>query len=108
MNRDKIKILEFGLDDDGPSRRRPTGDGAMKIIEFDKTPDDSRKRVATAKDVGHIKIVEFGNEPEPRKIRMSEKIERRVGPMKIKEFDKEAAARESIAGTPKIKIVEFD
>ena len=108
MSSDKIKILEFRMDDDGPSLPGPTGDRAMKIIDFDHDSDDSRKRVATAKDVGHIKIVEFGNDPKTGKIRLPEKTDRRVGPVKIKEFNKEPEAQKSIGRTPKLKIMEFD
>ncbi len=108
MIRDKIKIIEFGMDDDRPSLTKPTGGGAMKIIEFDNDPDDSRKRVATAGDVGHIKIIEFDDDPNTKKPPVAEKIEKRVGPVKIKEFAEDLEAREPIGGAPKIKIMEFD
>ncbi len=108
MSRDKIKIIEFGMDDDRPSLPNSTGGGAMKIIEIDNDPGDSRKWVATARDIGHIKIVEFDNDPETEKTPVPEKTKKRVGPLKIKEFDKEPETRESMGGAPKIKIMEFD
>ncbi len=108
VSRDKIKIIEFGMDDDRPSLPNATGGGAMKIVELDKDPGDSRKRVATARDIGHIKIVEFDNDPETEKTPVPEETKKRIGPLKIKEFDKEPETRESIGDAPKIKIMEFD
>ena len=110
MSRDNIKIIEFGMEDDSPPSANPAGGREMKIVEFDNDPHDSQARVATAKDVGHIKIIEFDDDPKTEKTPMPEKPRKLVGPVKIKEFDKEeeAEARESSGGAPKIKILEFD
>ncbi len=110
MSRDKIKIVEFGVDDDGPSPPAASGDRGMKIIEFDNEPGDGGKRVATAKDVGQIKIIEFDDEPRDKKASPPEPPRQTVGAIKIKEFGKEAEAeaREPSSGERKIKIVEFD
>jgi hypothetical protein len=110
VSRDKIKIIEFGMEDDGPSPADSAGGAAMRIIEFDNDPQESQTRVATAKDVGHIKIVEFDDDSKTKKAPMPEKPRKPVGPVKIKEFDKEeeAETRGPGFGAPKIKIMEFD
>lgn len=108
MSRDKIKVIEFGMDDDRRSLPKSTAHGAMKIIEFDNEPDDGGKRVATARDVRDIKIIEFDGDPEVRKSPVPQKTGRRVGPVKIKEFAEDGEDRKTIGGTPNIKILEFD
>ena len=118
MTGDKIKIIEFGMGDDDTSAGGSTGgtrDKGMKIIEFDNARDDERKPVATAVDVGSIKIVEFDDDAGPEKAKpkpapAAERPRSPVGPIKIKEFDKEeeAEARSRGSGSPKMKIMEFD
>lgn len=110
MNRGKIKIIEFGMDDDDPSPKDVSGGGGLKIIEFDNEPQESPKRVATAKDVGHIKIIEFDDDRTAKRAPPPERPRRAVGPVKIREFDKEdePEGRGSIGVGAKIKIVEFD
>ncbi len=98
MNRDRIKIVEFDMDDEKSTAPATPG--------------------ATAKDIGPIKIIEFDDDATPAKFREPEvgpeaprksKAPRRtVGPIKIIEFDKEQDAYETVGGAPKIKIMEFD
>jgi len=123
VNRDQIKIVEFGMDDDVPSPSQG-GSGGLKVIEYDKDREggrdggreDGRRRVATGADVGPIKIIEFDDDlkggraptPAPERRDSRERPARTVGPVKIRDFDKEREAEKSIGGGPKIKIMEFD
>jgi len=111
MDRNKIKIIEFGMDDDEGAEANTSSEAReMKIIEFDNDPPEPGNRVASAVDVKNIKIIEFdddrktGSTPSPR-IRTEP-----AAAMKIKEFDKDATAdaQERAGGRAKIKIVEFD
>jgi len=103
-----MKILEFGADGDSASPASPDAGKAMKILEFGKDQEDSQKTVATAKDVGHIKIVEFDDDLKAQKVPVADKPRKAVGAVKIKEFDKETEARGPGDAAPKIKIMEFD
>ncbi len=113
MNRDHIKIVEFGMDDDTPATSTLADSGAIKNNESDNDREAGQQRVATGKAVGHIKIIEFdddGTKPMPREPEKS-KISVgpiKVGPIKIIEFDKEQDAPEFDSVAPKIKILEFD
>ena len=97
MERDKIRIIEFGMDAEDPSRPAPAGGGSsrtrhggadpagsrpgrasaapgapaqMKILEFDGgEAQRGPRREATAPELAHIKIVEFdGGEPRPERV----------------------------------------
>lgn len=116
MSRDKIKIIEFGMDDGSPPPAE-TG-GGVKVVEYGDDRGGGRKRVATAADVGRIKIVEFdddreaGNTPPPERpappAPAARPAKRTVGPVKIRDFDKESEDRKTPGGGPRIKIMEFD
>jgi hypothetical protein len=112
VSRDKIKIIEFGMDQDSPSPTGASGSGLVKIKEFGDDRAEARTRAATAKDIGPIKIIEFDDGPQTRKPKPQAappaKAGKRVGPVKIKAFDEEREAEVSIGGAPKIKIMEFD
>ncbi len=108
MNRDKIKIIEFGKEEESPPQPDSARDATIKIVEFDNDPADSPKRVATAKDIGHIKIIEFDDDPKTKASSAPEQRAARVGPVSIKEFDKDAEVDEPTGRPPKIKIMEFD
>ena len=118
MDRGKIKIIEFGKDDESPRASTPEFGGArsMKIVEFDDEPAGGR-RAATKPEPGRIRIVEFDDD------RLRTKAERaappewgpsvsraRVGAIKIKEFDDEGQEQPRGGGgtASRIKIVEFD
>ena len=118
MNRDHIKIVEFDMDGEKSPAPATPGAAAMNIVETDNDQKDHRPRVATAKDIGPIKIIEFDDDAPPAKSRAPEAGPeaprksrapgRTVGPIKIIEFDKEQDAYETVGGAPKIKIMEFD
>ena len=135
MGRDGIKIVEFDRDDDLSRAARPNEKKGIKIIEFDNDRDDSRegsrKTVATARDIGPIKIVEFDDDgpsgpsgasgpssaPEtPRPAARAIKIRdfgeeaeagRRSGTSNEPKFAGSNIAGSKIAGS-KIKVMEFD
>ena len=119
MDRGKIKIIEFGMDDERPKGSPSSSAGAarMKIVEFDNEPAGGGGRAATRSEPGRIRIVEFDDEkPRARSERPSPpewgpSVSRaRVGAIKIKEFDDEGQerARGGAGATSRIKIVEFD
>ena len=128
MERDKMKIIEFGKDGEGRFRPAPAGgarkegDAAgtrplranagpgaparMKIIEFDGGEAEGGRRPATAaREVANIRIVEF-DEGEPRGERARRPVPgrahsgspARVGPIKIREFGEERDPRSRGAG----------
>ncbi len=108
MNRDDIKIVEFGMDDEPRAKSRPAESEAMKIVEFDDAREDHRQKVVTGADVGHIKIVEFDNDPPKAQPKTTENPRAAVGPVKIVEFDEDSEAIGTAGGAPRIKIMEFD
>ena len=108
MSRDNIKIIEFGMDDDPRPASRSPDSGTRKIIEFDNDREDNRQRFMSGKNVGHIKIIEFDDEPPKKQPKEPEKPKATVGPVKIIEFDKESETLENTGGIAKIKIIEFD
>ena len=137
MERDRMKIIEFGRDGEGASRRAPSGEvpggarkrgsagtrplradagpGAparMKIIEF-----DGGGPATAAREVAHVRIIEFDGgaprtegvgRPAPGRKRSGPPV--RVGPIKIREFGEEGDVRSSSTGGKgrKIRIMEFD
>ena len=94
MERDKMKIIEFGRDGGDPSRPAPAGGAPggvrdrgpgtrphradtgpdaparMKIIEFDgDEPEGGRRPATAAREIAHIRIVEFeGGEPRTERV----------------------------------------
>jgi len=117
MNRNDIKIVEFGMD--GEEMPAPTeAGGTIKVVEFDNDREDGPKRVVTAADVGSIKIIEFddngkavasrGPDRRPEPATESKPSRTAVGPIKIVEFDKDGEGHETAGGAAKIKILEFD
>ncbi len=116
MGRDGIKIVEFDGDDDRSPAGRPSEKSGMKIVEFDNDRKDGRKTVATAQDIGHIKIVEFDDDPPPGSSRPSGQSGSPEPPrpaaraIKIRDFGAESeAGRQNETGKgPKIKVMEFD
>lgn len=118
MDRDKMKIIDFGMDESRPPRgTSATGASsgpAMKIVDFDGDSGHDRKhRVNT----GHVKIVEFNDdEPEARLENRPATAEKRpapkvrLGPIKIREFgrEEETRPRYTKGKAPQIKIMEFD
>jgi hypothetical protein len=109
MGRDDIKIIEFDQDDDGAPASRSTTDKGMKIVEFDKDRREEPKAVATARDIGHIKIVEFGDDEPTRRPAQPSAARPVVKPVKIKDFGAEAEDQPRSSGaSPKIKIKAFD
>lgn len=90
MERDRMKIIEFGRDGEGASRRAPAGEASgrdrnrgsagtrplranagssapvhMKILEFDDgEPEGARGSATAAREAARIRILEFdGGEP---------------------------------------------
>jgi len=68
MDRDRIKIIEFG--DDGVSdsseprpAARAMGEKKIKILEFEGGPEQVRPEQTAEPAVGHIKIMEFDGGP---------------------------------------------
>ena len=108
MSRDKIKIVEFGLDDAPPAGSKPDDARAMKILEFDSDDRDERPTVATGKDVGPIKIVEFDDDLSSPQKKANGPPQAARRPINIKEFDQEKERTVAPGGGPKMKIVEFD
>ena len=119
MERGKIKILEFGKDEE--SQRTSAGEfgGArsMKIVEFDNEPASGDRRTAAKPEPGRIRIVEFDDDRPRTKAERTSPPEwepslsrARVGAIKIKEFDDEGQERPRGGGgtASRIKIVEFD
>ena len=119
MDRSKIKIIEFGKDDDRPGAPAVEAGGArgMKIVEFDDEPDRGPRRPSRPREVGRIRIVEFDDDPPAR--RAPPELDpssgapaprTRVGAIKIKEFDEDGRERPGGTGRggPRIRIVEFD
>ena len=119
MDRGKIKIIEFGKDDENP--RAPMSDSgsarSMKIVEFDSEPAGGGRPAVTKPEPGRIRIVEFDDDrPRTRAERAAPpewgpSVSRaRVGAIKIKEFDDEGQERPRGGGetASRIKIVEFD
>ena len=95
MDRGKIKIIEFGKDEEraGGAATDSHGAGRMKIVEF----DDERPRPK--------------GERAPPPPWGPSASRARIGAIKIKEFDDEGNERPRAgggAGAARIKIVEFD
>ena len=119
MDRGKIKIIEFGKDDDSPGAPAAGTGGTrpMKIVEFDDDPGGGTRRPPGPKEVGRIRIVEFDDAPPAasgqRAFTPSDEVPTprpRIGSIKIKEFgeeDKERPRGTGRAGS-RIKIMEFD
>ncbi len=116
MDRDKIKIVEFGMDDESRPKSRLAESETMKVVEFGDEWEDGRQRPVTGNDVGHIKIVESRGGPpaeshgvppkaQPKK---TGKMKAMAGQMKIVEFDQESEETGSLGRNSKIKIIEFD
>ena len=113
VNRDKIKIVEFGMDDDAAPSPRSSGGKDIRIIKFDDDKTDDRQQIATAESIGHIKIIEFEDERgrgSAKAATLPKPPRKALPPVKIKEFDKDEdnARRTKGAGFSKIKIMEFD
>ena len=108
MNRDKIKIIEFGMDEDTRPSEVSNDPESMKIVEFGKDREDSRPKVATGKDVRDIKIVEFDNDRSKAAPTISQQPKASVRPVKIVEFDENGEATSNKSGKPGMKILEFD
>lgn len=113
MGRDGIKIVEFDGDEDRLPDGRPGEKSGIRIVEFDNDREDGRRTVATAQDIGRIKIVEFDDDGPAAPSRRSEAPEPQrpaARAIKIRDFGAEAeSARQDASGTgPKIKIMEFD
>lgn len=108
MNRDHIKIVEFGMDDSSPAISTSPNSGGIKVIEYDNDRKDSVRRTVNGKDVGKIKIIEFDDDHTVQKPKAPAAPSIKVGPVKVVEFDKEQDARASPAGAARIKILEFD
>lgn len=111
VSRDKMKILEFGTDEEIPPPPGARDDNAMKIVEFDGAPGEGQQKVATAKDIGQIKILEFGDEnkvAKPKAAPLADRPRKSVGAVKIKEFGEETEGEEPSSAESKIKIMEFD
>ena len=119
MDRGKIKIIEFGKDDENP--RAPMADSrharGMKIVEFDNEPTGGGRRAGAKPEVGRIRIVEFDDDRPRARAEPASPPEwgpsasrARVGAIKIKEFDDEGQERPRGGGgaASRIKIVEFD
>ena len=120
MKHGKIKIIEFGKDEE-PAGGAATGAraaGRMKIVEFDDDAPGAAQRGPARPPVAAIRIVEFDDErPRPKGERAPppprgpSASRARIGAIKIKEFDDEGNERArggGHAGTARIKIVEFD
>ena len=119
MDRGKIKIIEFGKDEESPRASTPEFGGArsMKIVEFDNEPASGGGRAAVKPEPGRIRIVEFDDDRPRTKAERASPPEwgpstsrARVGAIKIKEFDDEGQERPRGSGgtASRIKIVEFD
>ena len=119
MDRGKIKIIEFGKDEESPRASTPEFGGArsMKIVEFDSEPAGGDRRAAAKPEPGRIRIVEFDDDRPRTKAERTSPPEwgpsvsrARVGAIKIKEFDDEGQERPRGGGgtASRIKIVEFD
>ena len=119
MDRGKIKIIEFGKEDDslGAPAAGSGGTRPVKIVEFDDDPGGGARRSPGPKEVGRIRIVEFDDGPPAaggqRAFMPSDEVPTprpRIGSIKIKEFGEEGKERPRGAGrgSPRIKIMEFD
>lgn len=124
MDRGKIKIIEFGKDDESPRapasharNARDTKARDMKIVEFDHDPRGGGSRAPPRPEPGRIRIVEFDDDQPRTGAERTSPPERgpsasraRVGAIKIKEFDDEGKERPRRAGgaSSRIRIVEFD
>ena len=107
MERDRMKIIEFGRDGEGASRRAPSGEapggarkrgsagtrplranagpGApahMKILEFDGgEPEGARGPATAARELAHVRIIEFdGGEPRTEGVGRPAPGRKRSGP----------------------------
>jgi len=119
MDRGKIKIIEFGKDEEHAGGVATDSRGAerLKIVEFDDDAPGAAKSGPARPPVGPIRIVEFDDErPRPKGERTPppwgpSASRARIGAIKIKEFDDEGNERPRAgggAGAARIKIVEFD
>ena len=119
MDRGKIKIIEFGKDEEGPRASTPEFGGvrSMKIVEFDNEPARGGGRAVAKPEPGRIRIVEFDDDRSRTTAARAAPPEggpslsrARVGAIKIKEFDDEGQERPRGSGgtASRIKIVEFD
>lgn len=122
MDRDKIKIVEFG-DDGEPqggkksatnTRSSPPDDG-IKIREFGNSREPEGQKIARPENMGPIKIVEFDNdsnqERAPRQEPQSEQRYRMPTQKDIKvvEFDDDGVEKNPAqTKSGGMKIVEFD
>ena len=123
MDRDKIRIIDFGTG--GGRAPRPAPTAGMKIIEFDHEPGGGRTQGTATGDAGRIekrmegriRILEFDEDPpgarregRPAPARTASTPRVRVGAIKIREFDEEGETRPRDPGgrASKIKIMEFD
>jgi hypothetical protein len=116
MDRGRIKIIEFGKEDE-PARPAspPVRSGerpAMKVKEFDSGAPAARPGAAAAPPfAGSIKIREFGAPgapAEPRREARAPALPPRAA-MKIVEFGKDAERKPAAAPRRSgMKIVEFD
>ena len=123
MDRDKIRIVDFGTG--GGRAPRPAPAAGMKIIEFDHEPGGGRTQGTATGDAGRIekrmegriRILEFDEDspgarqegrPAPARTASTPRV--RVGAIKIREFDEEGETRPRDPGgrASKIKIMEFD
>ncbi len=112
MGRNGIKIIEFDQDDTLPQAERSGSAKGMKIVEFDDDVRDQAKVVATAKDIGHIKIVEFDDAPPVKRSSATNTPKTFIKPIKIRDFGTESEAKSKMqsgsSAEQKIKIMEFD
>jgi len=115
MDRDRIKIIEFG--DDGVSdsseprpAARAMGEKKIKILEFEGGPEQVRPEQTAEPAVGHIKIMEFDGGPGNEAPRRAETPTGAPSPadIKVREFGAEPEKPARQPGTSGIKIVEFD
>lgn len=107
MSRDDIKIIEFGMEDE-PQPKRHTAEPGIKIVEFDNDLRQASPHVVTGNDVGHIKIIEFGDDAAKSPPSKASNPKRAARAIKIVEFDDEPTTATAPHAAPKIKIMEFD
>ena len=110
MGRDGIKIVEFDQDGDRLRSARSKENKGMKIVEFDNDPAEGAGHVATAQNIGPIKIMEFDDDRPAAKPSSSGPQRTVAKPIKIRDFgaEEETGRKGGTRKDPNIKIMEFD